>query len=620
MPKKWKDFEYKPAFFAISSFTVGIVNYALGYRTAGNWILGLGASMQVLPMAYEMIKNVFEGELGIDLLAVTAIATALLLGEYVTAALIVVMLTSGEALENYAETRAKRELNSLLERAPKTATVERGSKTLTIKVSEVIVGDILIIKPGDVVAVDAQIVEGSSSFDESALTGEPMPVEHKKGDDLLSGSVNGTKLIKAKALKTSKNSQYEQIIQLVKEATSSKARFIRMADRYSVVFTAISFAIAFAALYISGGQWLRFLQVLVVATPCPLLLGAPIALVSGMSRAAKHGIIVKNGSSLERLARVKTFAFDKTGTLTHGVPELAAIKVLKGYEQNQVVALAAALEEGSNHILAKTIVDKARELKLTFPKVSAVHEESGFGILANQGSKQVMIGKHGLMIKHKISVPKTHEASSTAAFLAIDGKLAAVFEFADQLRAETKSTLLTLKKLGMRDSLMLTGDNHNAAKQIAEKVGISVVHADALPSDKLHTLKSLDESKRLVAMVGDGVNDAPTLAAADVGIALGARGSTAASESADVVVMLDSLAKVAESYKIAKDTFKIAKQAILLGICISVGLMLVYSTGKFSPVSGAAVQELVDVVVMIYALRAHGPWKRHENVLGKMLT
>jgi P-type E1-E2 ATPase len=339
-----------------------------------------------------------------------------------------------------------------------------------------------------------------------------------------------------------------------------------------------------------------------------------------MSRAAKHGIIVKNGSSLERLARVKTFAFDKTGTLTHGVPELAAIKVLKGYEQNQVVALAAALEEGSNHILAKTIVDKARELKLTFPKVSAVHEESGFGILANQGSKQVMIGKHGLMIKHKVTVPKSHEASSTAAFLAIDGKLAAVFEFADQLRAETKSTLLTLKKLGMRDSLMLTGDNHNAAKQIAEKVGISVVHADALPSDKLHTLKSLDESKRLVAMVGDGVNDAPTLAAADVGIALGARGSTAASESADVVVMLDSLAKVAESYKIAKDTFKIAKQAILLGICISVGLMLVYSTGKFSPVSGAAVQELVDVIVMIYALRAHGPWKRHENVLGKMLT
>ncbi len=615
MLKKMKDFEYKAAGFAIISFLVAVICYIFDTKTAGNLILLISCALQVVPLAIDMIKSVLRGEFGIDLLAITAIVTSLLLKEYVTAGVIVVMLTGGESLENYAENRAKGELDALMKRAPTTATIEVKGKTKKVAIAQVAVSNILIIKPGDVVPVDAIITQGESSFDESALTGEPLPVDRKKGDTLLSGSINGGSLIKARALHTAKESQYEKIIELVKQATSSQAPFIRMADRYSVVFTIISFIIAGAAFAISGGQWIRFLQVLVVATPCPLLLGAPIALVSGMSRAAKHGIIVKNGSALEKLAQVKTFAFDKTGTLTHGSPVLKSIKLSNGFSREDVLAVAAAVEEGSSHTLAQAIVAQAKEEKLKLPKITTQHEQPGLGIAAKRGSSAILVGKSSLLEQASIKIPKNTLAKTTAVYVAIDKKLAGVILFEDTLRQEAKETLSQLATLGMEGSLMITGDNETTAQKIAKALGISSVKANALPADKLHTLGDIPKENRLVAMVGDGINDAPTLAASDVGIALGAKGSTAASESADVVVMMDSLTKVAESYKIAKDTFKIARQAILLGIIISIGLMLIYATGKFSPVSGAAIQELIDITVMIYALRAHGPWHKLEDVL-----
>ena len=618
MLEKIKEFEYKAAVFAIVSFVAAVACYFSGAEHAGNLILLITAGLQVIPLAVDMVKSVLQGELGVDLLAITAIVTALLLGEYVTAGVIVVMLTGGEALENYAENRAKGELDALMKRAPTTATLEVKGKPKKVAIASVKVGDVLIIKPGDVVAVDAEIIDGESSFDESALTGEAVPVDRKKGDSLLSGSINGGGLVKATALHTAKESQYEQIIELVKQATSSQAPFIRLADRYSVVFTVIAFAIAGTAFFVSGGEWIRFLQVIVVATPCPLLLGAPIALVSGMSRAAKHGIIVKNGSALEKLARVKTFAFDKTGTLTHGIPKLVSIKPVNGFKKEEVLSLAAAVEEGSNHILAQAIYSEAQAQNLKLPRISGQHEETGLGIKAKYGKDTLLIGKRAFVEDAGIKLTKNVQSDSTAVYLAVGDKLAGAFIFEDTLRDESKQTLKQLRQLGMEHSLMLTGDNKSIAQKIAKLVGIKTVRADALPSDKLHALKNIDDSKRLVAMVGDGINDAPTLAAADVGIALGAKGSTAASESADVVVLMDSLTKVPESYKIAKDTFRVATQAILIGISISVGLMLIYSTGKFSPVSGAAVQELIDIIVMIYALRAHGPWRRTEDVLASL--
>jgi heavy metal translocating P-type ATPase len=449
-------------------------------------------------------------------------------------------------------------------------------------------------------------------MDESSLTGEPLPVEKSEGDQLLSGSINQDTAITVKAIRTAENSQYEQIIKLVKAAASSQSPFVRLADRYSIPFTIIAFTIAFAAWFLSG-EPMRFLQVLVVATPCPLILGAPIALISGMSRAARHGVIIKSGSALEQLASAKTIAFDKTGTLTQGKPRVSSITTFNGATRNGVLELAAAAEQSSNHILAKAIVEKARSSKVRIPKLKGVKEVTGQGLQATYKGKEVLVGKLSFIKSRDVAIPKNLPISAkaqTAAFVANDGKLLGVINFSDEIREESRSTITRLKHAGIKHLLMVTGDNKTTAKAIARKLGITDVEAECLPADKLIAIENVKDKP--VAFVGDGVNDAPVLTASDVGIALGARGSTAASESADVVVMLDDISKVVDSVEIAKRTLFIAKQSILIGIFISIGLMFVYSTGKFSAVSGAAIQELVDITVIINALRAHGSWKRRS--------
>ncbi len=410
----------------------------------------------------------------------------------------------------------------------------------------------------------------------------------------------------AKATSTAEGSQYQKIVQLVKEATTSRARFVRLADQYSVFFTVISFTIAFAAFFISGGQWIRFLQVLVVATPCPLLLGAPIALVSGMSRAAKAGIIVKNGTALEVLAKIKTLALDKTGTITSGELKVGSIISAGKLKQSEILSLAAGLESGSHHIVAKAIVDLAKQKNLDYAKLK-VKEVPGMG-LVSEGKEKVLAGTMRLMEQNGIKLNKDMIQSSTAVYVAKNNELVGVITFTDSERAEAKSTIAKLKQGGIEKIVMITGDAKDVAKKIAATVGIKDYKAECLPEDKLAHVRELKSANLKVGFVGDGINDAPVLASADVGIALGAKGSAAASESADVVIMLDDFHKVYEAREIAKYTFKTAKEAILIGIGISIGLMLIFATGKFSPVVGAGIQELIDVIVMIYAYRAHrGP-------------
>jgi heavy metal translocating P-type ATPase len=378
-----------------------------------------------------------------------------------------------------------------------------------------------------------------------------------------------------------------------------------LADRYSIPFTIISFIIAGAAWAISGHA-IRFLEVIVVATPCPLLLGAPIALIGGMSRAAKEGIIVKTGSAIEKLAAVRTVAFDKTGTLTVGTPVLQKVQTYHKFSQAEVLTAAAAVEQNSPHVLARAIVDAAAAQKLKVTAAKQVRETSGHGLSGIVGGKKVLIGRFSLFESEKVVVPKAFKAAAieqTATYVAIDGKLAAVITFKDEVRPESKNMLQRLKLTGIRDTLMVTGDNKSAAKVIAKQLGIGKVRAEALPADKISAIKDVEHHP--VAFVGDGVNDAPVLAASDVGIALGARGETAASESADVVILVDDVSKVADAVEISRRTLFIAKQSILIGIGISVGLMVIFSTGHFKPVYGAAIQELVDVTVIINALRAH---------------
>ncbi len=604
--------EYKQFGFTLLSIAIALVLQVFGLKTAAHIVLIVSALINLGPLLWGMIQDLRVGTYGVDILAATAIASSLLFREYWTAIIIVFMLTGGESLEDYAEKRAQTELSDLLERAPQKAHVLKGRREIDVPVNKVQVGDKLIIKPGEVVPVDAVILEGTSDFDEASLTGESLPITKTVGQDILSGSIAVDGAVTVKAVHAANDSQYNQIIKLVKSAQSSRAPFVRLADIYAVPFTLLAFTIAIGAWALSGDS-LRFLQVLVVATPCPLILGAPIALVSGMSRAAKHGIIVKNGGALEQLAKIKTLGFDKTGTLTEGVPSIKKVEAFGSYKQSDVVSFAAALEQKSNHVLAQTIVDYAESKKIKAAKAKHVQEVPGMGLSSTVSGKEVLVGKWNLIQDKDVTLAKSFSQANvkdTAAYVAIDGVLAGVITFEDNVRPEAKKTLTRIKALGIKHLLMVTGDNKTTAQAIAKKLGIGDVIADALPGDKLVAIESAKHTP--VGFVGDGVNDAPVLTVANVGIALGARGSTAASESADVVILKDDLEQVAVGVDIAKKTIRIAKQAILTGIFLSVILMVIFASGKFAPIYGAAIQELVDVVVIIYALRAHQdkPYKR----------
>lgn len=597
---------YKLFSAAMLAVVVGLALQLSDHRTAAHWLLAVVSLLELLPLTWAMWRDVQSGRYGIDILAATAIVTSVILGQYWAAIVVVVMLTGGESLEDYAGHRARRELDALLKRAPQKARVLRKGKVSEVPAAELHTGDKIIIKAGEMVPADAVITEGSAAFDESSLTGESLPQDRRPGDQLLSGSINLDGAVTAKTIATAENSQYQQIIRLVQGAAASRAPFVRLADRYSLPFTFLSFAIA-SSVWAMSGQAIRFLEVIVVATPCPLLLAAPIALISGMSRASRHGIIVRNGAALEKLAEVKTMAFDKTGTLTTGRLKVAAISVFGGYSKESVLALAAGLEQNSNHVLATAIVDAASEKGIKAVKVKRVRELAGRGLLATVKGREVMAGRFSLMVEQDIKLPARFKQASvkqTAVYVAENGELIGIIMLGDTLRPESKTVIDRLKELGIKEFMMVTGDNAVAAEEVAKQLGISRTHADALPADKLRVL---DETKRRpLAFVGDGVNDAPILTAADLGIAMGARGSAAASESADIVIMQDSLEQVASATAIAKRTFRIARQSILIGIGLSVVLMAIFATGKFPPLAGAIIQEVVDVVVIVNALRAHG--------------
>ena len=605
--------EYKMLAVVLVMFVVGLTLDLTGNDTAAHWVLGVSAIVATIPLIWDMIQSLRSGQYGLDILAVTAIVTAVIMGEYWAGMIIVLMLTGGEALEDYAERRAKKELTALLKRKPTKAHLLKGTTVSDITIQKVQVGDKLMIYPGEVVPVDCQVIEGTSSFDESSLTGESLPVTKNAGENLLSGSVNIDGAVTVKTIRIAADSQYQQIIKLVQSSAASQAPFVRMADRYSIPFTAIAFLIAGTAWILSGDSK-RFLEVLVVATPCPLLLGAPIALISGMSRSAKNGIIVKTGSALERLAAVETVGFDKTGTLTKGIPEVARLQTYHNYKADEVLLYTASIEQNSTHILARSIVSRAEGQGLKLQKVKQVKETSGLGLTGRLQGKTLHVGRLSYMQQEGVTMPagwSDEKIKTTATYVAINGELAGVITFIDEVRPESKTMLQRLRSLGIKHTLMVTGDNQTTADVIAKDLGITEVVANCLPADKIRAVEGVKHKP--VAFVGDGVNDAPVLTAADVGIALGARGSTAASESADVVIMLDDVGRVAKSVDIAKRTFFIAKQSIMIGISISVVLMLIFSTGKFRASTGAAIQELVDVTVIINALRAHSGGRKSKK-------
>ncbi len=569
-----------------------------------NWAYGIiliTGSVMALMMFWEMIQTLREGKYGVDILAITAIVATLAVGEYWASLMILIMLTGGDSLEDYAAGKANQELKSLLDNSPQKAHRLNGENLEDVSVEEINVGDELVVKPGELVPVDGLVKTGTSTVDESSLTGESKPIEKNPGDELMSGSVNGDGSLKMVAEKTVADSQYQTIVNLVKESAARPAHFVRLADRYAVPFTLVAYLIAGIAWFVSKSPT-RFAEVLVVASPCPLILSAPIALVAGMGRSSRHGVVIKSGTMVEKLASAKTIAFDKTGTITKGQLSVDQVQPINAeITAAELVGLVASVEQESSHILARSIVAYARKQDVPLKNITNLAEVSGAGVKAFVDGAEIRVGKKNFVTQDSET---TEKIDKTTIHISRSGTYLGRITFMDTVRPEAKETMEKLQQMHLQRILMLTGDQESVAETIAAEVGITEVHGECLPQDKLTILEELPKENHPVIMVGDGVNDAPSLAAADVGIAMGAHGATAASETADVVILQDDLSKVSQAVEIAQDTMKIAKQSVLIGIFICVLLMLIASTGIIPALFGAMLQEVVDTVSILSALRA----------------
>ena len=575
-----------------------ILDFGFKQPTMTRLLVTVVGVILAISMFIEMIKTLRSGRYGVDLLAIIAIISTLIIGQYWASLIIIVMLVGGESLEDYAANRASRELHKLLENSPTFAHKKVGDNYVDTPIDEIEIDDVLLVKASEVVPIDGVVLEGSSWFDESSLTGESEPVTKELGDDVLSGSINGETAVMIRASKKASDSQYQKIVQLVKESEATPAQFVRLADRYAVPFTIVSLLIAGAAWFISGDMT-RFAEVLVVASPCPLILAAPIAFVGGMSRSSRNGLLVKNGTTIEKLSLAKTVAFDKTGTLTTGILQVKSIMPeTSNHSEDDLLQIAASLEIGSNHILAKSLVKYAAEKGLALIEVTDLRESTGLGLSGIIQNKNYRIGRANF------ANAENEKVSGTAVFLSENDMFIGKILFEDKIRPESQHVIERLKAQEVQHILMLTGDNQKTAELVAGELGITEVHAGLMPSEKIGILKELPETHRPMVMVGDGVNDAPALALSDVGIALGASGSTVASESADVVVLRNDLNLVPESIKISRETMKVAKEAVLIGIFICIALMLIASTGILPAIIGALLQEVIDTVSILYALKA----------------
>jgi len=624
-PKRRPRVDASRVFLALS--VVGIVTggaLALAGRSdAANVAWAATTVVGIVPIAWSVVRDLIHGETGVDLIAILAMVGALALGEYLAGAVIALMLSSGKSLEAFADRRAHRELSALLQRAPRTVHRYADGDLELVPIAEVRAGDVLMVKKGEVVPVDGILASPFAVLDEAALTGESRPVERLQGDPVRSGAVNAGGSVDMRASASAEQSTYAGIVRLVEEAQSQKAPFVRLADRYALVFIPVTLAIAGGA-WLLTGEPVRALAVLVVATPCPLILAAPIAIVAGISRSARRGIIVKGGGALETLARGRVLLFDKTGTLTSGVPEVADVEVFGDLDPDELLRLAASLDQVSPHVLAAAIVRAARQrdVALTFP--TDVHEEHGAGIEGKVDGRLVSLGKTSWVTRGMPLPPRARDLrrrsaleGSSCVFIAVDGTVVGALILDDPVRPDSARVIRSLRRAGIERVVMVTGDHPDVAESVGISIGVDRILSERDPTDKVDAVRAEGEGAVSI-MVGDGVNDAPALAAADVGVAMGARGATASSEAADVVLVVDRLDRLADAMRIAHRARGIALQSVLIGMGLSFGGMLFGAVGLLVPVWGAIVQEAIDVAVILNALRAlrDDPAQRRRAGLG----
>jgi heavy metal translocating P-type ATPase len=556
-------------------------------------------------LCIEIVRSLWKGEVGLDIVAALSMSAALLFGETLAAAVVALMYSGGTFLESFAQGRARREMSDLLSRVPRTATRHRNGGLDEVPLDDIEPDDLLLIRQGDVAPVDGTVESDRAMLDQSALTGESMPARLDRGQDVMSGSTNAGEAFDLRVTRRASDSTYAGIVRLVEEAQKSKAPMARMADRYSLLFLAITVALATAAWWFTGDP-IRAVAVLVVATPCPLILAVPVALVAGLSRAAHFGVLIKGAKPLEALARIRTLILDKTGTLTDGRPQIVSIDTKGDLSEDEVLYFAAALDQASKHPIAQAIVAAARARGTALPVPEDVVETPGEGVAGTIDGRRVVVGGAGFVAAQAgVADPEgaVIEAGSVVVSLAVDEQLMGHLVMADALRGGTADLLAGLRRLGLARILLATGDRRAVAEAVTEGLGLDAVRADLTPDQKV--LLVLTERKNgPVMMVGDGVNDAPALAAADIGVAMGARGAAASAEAADVVLLVDHLDRLLPGIEIAQRSRRIALESVAAGIGLSVAGMIAAALGYLTPVQGALLQEVIDVAVILNALRA----------------
>ncbi len=612
----WFTAHQERALFVVSTalLLAGAVAWlASGYGTAAAlWIAGT-----VLGLVFSVgwtVTAIRRGQLSVDVIAVLALAGALVVNEPFAGAMITVMLASGQLLEARAGARARRELSLLVQRAPQTARRRVDGGIVEVPVDDVVIGDRLLIGTGEVVPVDGRLLS-PAVVDESALTGEPLPVERITGDDVRSGVLNAGRPIDLLATAVAAQSTYAGVVRLVQQAQASSAPFVRAADRFAIYFVPLTLILAGVS-WAVGGDPVLAVAVLVVATPCPLLLAAPIAIMSGLSRAAHVGVVIKGGGALEALAGGQVMLFDKTGTLTQGRPVLADVITAGGLDADEVLRLAASLDQVSPHVLASAIVTGGTRRGLALQLPENVQEVLGYGLEGTVGEHRVRIGKASWIVGDS-APPWVRQVrrradldGSLTVFVAVDGQPAGAFLLQDAIRPDAPRMVRALRTAGITRVVLVTGDRADTADTIGRIVGVDTVLADCDPADKLAVIER-ESANGATIMVGDGVNDAPALAAAGVGVALAARGATASSQAADVVLTVDRIDALGDAILIARRSKTIALQAVLVGMGLSLVAMVVAAVGLLPPAVGAVVQEIIDVLAIGIALRAVLPGAVH---------
>jgi len=586
-----------------------------GSRNTANSIWFVGLLLTGFPVIARELRQLFRGHFATDLIATLAIGGSVGLNEPLAGLVIVLMQTGGEALEHYAEGRASLAVRELEAAAPRIAHRVRNGLTEDIPADLVQIGDVLVVRPGELVPCDATVISGHSALDVSRLTGEPMPLDASAGSSLQSGSGNGEGELTVRATAIAKESQYNQIVELVRSAEASKAPFQRVAERYAIWFTPATLIVSGAAWLLSGDPT-RALAVLVVATPCPLILATPIGIIGGINRAARAKVIVRNGGALEKIGTTTMVVVDKTGTLTVGRPEVERVLAHGQWSELELLRLAGAVEHGSAHLLARTLVEAAQsaltKAGIGLPQASHIRESPGRGVTGIVEGHEVRVGAQSFIAEQHPGTARDMAAlqeqftspAGLRAFVSVDGEIAGVVEYADHLRHDARSVVRELTALGIRRIVLLSGDHEINVREIAKELGIVDARADLRPQDKAAIIRQLESEGERVLMIGDGINDAPAMSAATAGISLSAHGGGITAEAAGIVVLADELSLVPVAIRIGRRTMRIVRQSLTIGLGLSGAAMVFAAAGLISAPAGALIQEAIDVISILNALRA----------------